>query len=399
MTKKKELTFEEIVQNQLLLAQQQSETVWALVDEEIPDPAPLLLYKEKPVIFNNTKIVIQGKPGTHKSRFSAALVSLLLSGNISTQLYGFSKATNSTCNVLYIDSERNINHELPLMLKQIIKDSGVDKDALKQRLMLLPFTGVERDKRLFVLGRQISILQGDKTIKNHLVIVLDIITDMVRDFNSVESTNLVNDVMNMASNQFDATFIIIIHENPGESEKARGHVGTEITNKASTIFQIAELKTMKGVYRIQMLKSRTTEKYDEVLLKFDSKTKNLVIVTDDDIIAKAGDPDAYKLGLALAKKMFSTIERKELIEYLENELGWKERKIEEKLKLFVEKSIPFETLLGTRVLTKERGQKTVYQKVPVELPKDETIVSPLVPVPNDTDKNNIPGEQETSLEL
>ncbi len=115
--------------------------------------------------------------------------------------------------------------------------------------------------------------------------------------------------------------------------------------------------------------SRNTPKYDEILLKFDPKLNNLTIVTDDDILAKASDPEAFKLGLALAKKMFQTIERKELLEYLEKDLRWSIRKIEDKLKKFVDNEIEFETALGPTILTKERGQSTVYKMVALDLVK------------------------------
>src|SRR5687768_6004380 len=124
MATKKKQTHEELVNEQFKLAQQNAEIVWSLVDEEIPEPKALLNYQNKPVIFNNTNIVIQGKPGTHKSRFAAALISLFLSDEIGKQLYGFSKESDLPCSALYIDTERNKNHQLPLMLKQIIKDTG-----------------------------------------------------------------------------------------------------------------------------------------------------------------------------------------------------------------------------------------------------------------------------------
>jgi len=48
------------------------------------------------------------------------------------------------------------------------------------------------------------------------------------------------DLLNSWINDFNATFICVIHENPGFNNKARGHLGTEIRNKASYQIQIAK---------------------------------------------------------------------------------------------------------------------------------------------------------------
>ena len=66
--------------------------------------------------------------------------------------------------------------------------------------------------------------------------------------------------------------------------------------------------------------------------------------------------------------MFQTIERKDLLEHLEKDLGWSTRKIEDKLKKFVDKGVEFETAFGPTILTKERGQSTIYKMKHLDLP-------------------------------
>lgn len=361
------------IDESLKLAISNADLIWSLVDSEIQKPEPLLCYKNEPVIFQNSTILIQGKTGTHKSRFAAALISLLISPDPHFEMYGFSKGSNSSNPVLYIDTERDKKVQLPLMIQQLLKDTNLSKADLKARIFLLPLAEIFREQRIFVMGKQIRELCELNETKDSLVIVTDVISDLTKDFNSVEATNLINDVLNIANSKFNVTFITIIHENPGEGEKARGHLGTELTNKASTIFQISEVKNMKHVFRIKMLKSRTTERYDEVLLKFDPIANNLKLVTDDEMISKASDPELYKLGLALANKGYEPLERLDLISYLEQELKWKERKIEGKLKAMVDKKVPFETIFGSSILTKERGKKLIYKII--ALKEEEVSIS------------------------
>lgn len=354
---------------ELSKAHSNAEIIWSFIDKEIEQPEALLHYCGNPVIYPNTNIVIQGKTGSHKSRFAAALGSLILMQKSGRKMYGFSKENDWKVPVLYVDTERNKTEQLPMMLKALVEQTGLEKEELKDCFTILPLSESPRNLRLKILGEEINRLNAKQTHEYPLVVILDVVSDFSSDFNSVAETNSISDIMSYANSKFGSTIISIIHENPGEGEKARGHLGTELSNKASTIFQISEVKLMDGVFRLKMLKSRTTPLYGEVLLKFDSVANNLVVITDESIRSKVLDFDIFKLGKALSDNEFETIGRIELIGYLEKALSWKTRKIEDKLKRFVNEEIRFDSSHGPSILIKERAREVIYRRIAADLPQ------------------------------
>ncbi|CAN5664692.1 hypothetical protein BH10BAC2_BH10BAC2_02140 [soil metagenome] len=357
MTKKE---FEKHLELEFGKAKMDADKIWKLVTEDLQAPEALLNYQGNPLVFKNAMIMIQGKTGSHKSRLASAFASVLISEDPNLSLLGFTKASQLPVTVLYIDTERNINYQLPIAIRQILLDTGLDLETLKEKFTILPMMNVVRTFRTNVMGRQFSSLDK-KDEKKHYVIFLDIVSDFVSDFNSVTDTFTLTDILNGATNTFDITFIVILHENPG-AEKARGHLGTELSNKSSTVFQISETEA-PDIVRVKILKSRNTRKFTEILLKFDESVNNLVIVDDVSVQLMATDPEMIKLKNVLGRQVFSKIGRKDLLDFVQKNLDWKERKIEDKLKKMVDLGIRIENIFGTAILKKLRGKTTEYQFV------------------------------------
>ena len=91
------------------------------------------------------------------------------------------------------------------------------------------------------------------------------------------------DLMNRLINTYDVTFLCIIHENPG-SEKARGNIGTEIINKATTALQLDFVKDQQGestdVIRVKYRKCRMSAKPAPFFMQYD-KEESLIIAHPD----------------------------------------------------------------------------------------------------------------------
>ena len=153
MAKSKEQTRSEYIKNTLRKAIENAEHIWKLLDEEIEEPVSMINYQGNPLIYENTLIMVQGKEGTHKSRLAAALATLFVSKDPDLIL-GFSKTIDLQIPILYIDTERNKHHQLPVMLKQILKDSKLTKEELKSKFTILPFSEIMRNDRLEVMAEQ-----------------------------------------------------------------------------------------------------------------------------------------------------------------------------------------------------------------------------------------------------
>jgi hypothetical protein len=361
MAKSKEQLRAVHIKNSLKKAKENAEHIWSLLDEEIEEPVSMINYQGNPLIYENTLIMVQGKEGTHKSRLAAALATLFVAKNPDTIL-GFSKTIDLQIPILYIDTERNKHHQLPVMLKQIMTDSKLTKEELRSKFTILPFSEIMRNDRLEVMAEQYKDLNTSvlNSLSNTLVIILDIVSDFIGDFNNLQMTYALTDILNSSTNGFNITYIVVLHENPGQTDKARGHLGTELANKASTVLQISATE-MKDVYKINIKKSRMTEKYRPILLKFDKDVNNLVVLSDSELSDKIEDPDSFRLCEALAFNNFMTIEKKDLMEFLTIELNWSERKIHDKLSHLISTKKEFETYYGRAYLTKSRTKTALYE--------------------------------------
>lgn len=358
-----EVTSVDNVSTQYQKAVKDAAFVWKRVEEGFTEPEPLLLDEAgAPIAFKNSLILIQGKSGTHKSRLASILASLLIGDDKDLEMIGMRKPESANFSVLYVDTERNLNSQLPAAMKQILRDSGRDENKHQFDLTVSPLISVSRSYRFPVLK---TFIEGMKNNPNrdgrHIVVILDVITDCVSDFNQLsESYNLI-DMMNATINSEDVSFICIIHENPG-TDKARGHLGTELGNKSSTLFQINETSEA-GVFSIKTLKSRNTGRGKTIYVKFDPVRNNLVKVTDNLEIVQASDPSLKKILNAIGKKVLDEIQRPELIEFLKTETSLSARTLETKLSEIVNNQLPVETILGPGHVEKINGRPIKYKMI------------------------------------
>lgn len=337
--------------------------VWDRVKNGISDPEPIILSANgEPIAHKNSIIIIQGKAGSHKSRLAAALTTLLISRSKNTEIIGMSRPKSDEFSILYVDTERNILSQLPSAMKQILRNSGHDDSKHYFDLTVLPLISVRRQHRYNVLRYFLEQmkLHTDRGGR-HIVVVLDVITDCVSDFNQLSETYSLIDMMNETINKEDVTFICIIHENP-YSEKARGHLGTELANKASTVFQISETAD-NDLFKIKVLKSRNTRKHDEIIVRYDPETSGLTLVNFTCGVSDRKGIDQDPLVQALGKLVVNTIERPDLFQKLKKQLGLSERSLQYKIDNIINNKVKIESVLGSGTLQKVKGRPVKYQLI------------------------------------
>jgi hypothetical protein len=92
--------------------------------------------------------------------------------------------------------------------------------------------------------------------------------------------------MNMAINEHNVIFLCLIHENP-KSDKARGHFGTELMNKASTVMQVGFEKDSKNndtdIIRVKYLKCRSTARHTPFHIKYCPDAKGLILADANEV--------------------------------------------------------------------------------------------------------------------
>lgn len=343
------------------------EQISLLKDKHITFEGPAVTIQESPVLFLNTINVIQGKTGTHKSRFAELLVSTMLKSQFDNeQLLGLSK--KKEMDVLFIDTERNLTDQLPYSIQQMLKHGGYKVSENPTCLDYTSFVNVARDDRFTALQEHISYKRRIST--GHLLIILDVVSDFVSDFNSVENSMNLTDLLNNWVNKFDVTFICIIHENPGDTDKARGHLGTELSNKSSTVIQVGfekgKNKRPTNILSVKCLKNRKAAKFKDVFTYYDDSTKKLEIASEEmlkveGIIVGPKAPVGEIIPI-LVNKLDEELPSKILIPMLQKKFSCSDKLIKERLNHIMEDELPITNDLRNPLYLYNRkdGNQVIY---------------------------------------
>jgi hypothetical protein len=252
---------------------------------------------------------------------------------------GFQRSNfDANFTVVYVDTERNLKEQLPFALQSIQKNAGFAISDHPINFKYISLLQINRKERFETITEYLNYIKAK--VDTPLFIVLDVSTDCIEDFNKVEKTMELIDLMNMTVNEHNVTFLCVIHENP-KSDKARGHFGTELMNKASTHLQLSFEKDAKlndtDLIRVKYMKCRSTAKHSSFHIKYDSEKKGLVLATESDIVTvvnskkqKAHNEDIIEF-ITMYLADGSTITRVDLLDKLKLELKASIRTIEERI--------------------------------------------------------------------
>jgi hypothetical protein len=254
--------------------------------KDIEFSPPVIYQYDNAIIFPNTINVIQGQAGVHKSRLAEYFCSAILKKvNCDNTLLGLKRNfSNEFYTVVYVDTERNLSQQFPYSLQQIQIRAGYDKIDHPPKFEYISLLEIKRNERFDALNDYLQHLKERTT--DSLFIVLDVSTDCIDDFNQTDASMKLIDLMNMAINEHNVVFLCLIHENPN-SNKARGHFGTELMNKASTVMQVGFEKdgnnSETDLIRLKYLKCRSSARYLPVHFKYDNLSKGLILADQNEV--------------------------------------------------------------------------------------------------------------------
>ncbi|TYZ10591.1 hypothetical protein FY528_09010 [Hymenobacter lutimineralis] len=249
---------------------------------------PALLWQDgEPVFWPSTVNLIQGPTGAHKSRIAELIGSAIIArgGQLQGDALGleFRPAPGEQYRLLYIDTERNLSDQLPFAIQSLKGRAGYGFTEHPPELDYTSLVMLPRAERFPTLVEYLAHHRAG--FEGHLIVVLDVLSDCVADFNDVVASLALMDMLNVAVNEQNATIIGVIHENPGTTtSKARGHLGTEATNKASTVLQIGYVKEggrPTPLIQLSYLKRRYGAPGLAFFATYDEETKGLVRADQD----------------------------------------------------------------------------------------------------------------------
>lgn len=349
------------------------EKLKALKGTDIKFSQPLLMQNDNAVIFPNTISVIQGQAGVHKSRVAENICSAFLKRVACTQEHLGFKRNNlyNSHTVVYVDTERNLSDQLPFALQSIQVRAGYDKEDHPENFEYISLLQVKRSERFKALDEYLNFIRQSTT--NPLFVVLDVSTDCIEDFNKTDKSMELIDLMNMAINEHQVTFLCLIHENP-KTDKARGHFGTELMNKSSTVMQVAFEKDANqndtDIIRVKYLKCRSTKRHNPFYIKYCQEAKGLVLADAGDVSSvvnsrkhKASNEDMTEY-IEMYLGDGTILPRVEFLDKLCKDFKASQRTIETRISEIVSQEIELFNNDGEPCkLTKETKDKVVYYKL------------------------------------
>lgn len=245
---------------------------------------PLISRHNTGIFGRGTINIVQGAYGSHKSRLAESFAALMLNDNPDAEFAGFTRPAGEKFVVCCIDTERNQDEELPHAVQGIKLKAGFTLTNKPENFRFTSLKSVERHSRLKAIEMFIKHARDQTGL--HLFTLIDVVTDAIADFNDPKETLKLFDFLGNLCDRHNTTFLLVIHQNPG-TEKARGHIGTEAVNKASTVIQIGLVKEADGkesdLIKLRYMKLRRGKRPEPLHLQFNEQNQGLMVATGESI--------------------------------------------------------------------------------------------------------------------
>lgn len=216
-------------------------------EREYPEDSYLLRRDGVPCLASGD---VQAVTGAAKSGKSFAC--LVFAAAVLRDSYLGFEAVKPGRRVLWIDTEmspRDVNKRHRALLRL----AGLSPEERADRLEVLMLGTVEGRK-----NSRGKVLETENHVRKSLVfgaarnlrpdlLILDGVRDICTDFNDMaESSGLVLDLRRLAV-EVGCAIVMVLHENP-TGDKMRGHLGTELLNKASEVYRVKLKADADGRY-------------------------------------------------------------------------------------------------------------------------------------------------------
>ena len=190
-----------------------------------------------------------GKPKSKKTFNVSALVASALSGK--EVLKYKTILPQGKERILYVDTEQSKCHCHKVM-QRIMKLAGLPIDKEDDRILFFVLREYTPEQRREIIS---CALQEEENIG---LVIIDGIRDLIHDINSPgESLNIINELMRWSS-YYEMHIHTVLHQNKGD-DNTRGHIGTELNNKAETILQVSKNAENPNISEVRAVHIRDKE--------------------------------------------------------------------------------------------------------------------------------------------
>jgi hypothetical protein len=190
-----------------------------------------------------------GKPKSKKSFNVSVMVAAALKNS---QILNYKvRLPENKRKILYIDTEQT-QGECHIVLSRIIKLAGLENN---KNLSIINFFGLRsynQEMRVALIDRAL------RRCNEYGLVIIDGIRDLLYDINNVnESVGLINKLMRW-SGEYNLHIHCVLHLNKGD-DNIRGHIGTEVNNKAETVMLVRKSATVPDISTVESMHVRNRE--------------------------------------------------------------------------------------------------------------------------------------------
>lgn len=191
--------------------------------------------------------LIIGKAKSRKSFFINIAVSTVLSKDkILNQFKGVLPHEQST--VLYFDTEQGKYH-VQLALKRVCKQINI---AEPNNLQVFGLRSLKPSERLKLIEYAIY------NTPNLGFVIIDGIKDLINSINDEAEATMIASKLLKWTEEKNIHVITVLHQNKSDNN-ARGHIGTELINKAETVLSVTKNEQDKDISIVEAQQCRNRE--------------------------------------------------------------------------------------------------------------------------------------------
>lgn len=153
--------------------------------------------------------------------------------------------------ILYVDTEQSRYH-CHNVLERILRLAGLPTSIDNENLDFICLREYAPSVRIEVIDYALAQDQ------NYGLVIIDGIRDLLLDINNAgESVEVINKMMEWSS-KYDLHIHCVLHQNKGDNN-VRGHIGTEMNNKAETVLVISKSAANPDISEVKAMHIREKE--------------------------------------------------------------------------------------------------------------------------------------------
>lgn len=228
---------------------------------EVTPPPAICKIGNHPTLTVGNFVMINGKAKSGKTFFIGSIVASCLNNSLQLgNIKGYMPETNN--NVLYFDTEQSKFH-VNRSIKRICALAGNENPG---NLFAYGIRSLSTEERLKFIADKID------QIPNKGLIIIDGVRDLLADgINDENGATFVTNFFMKISEGYNCNIILVLHQNKTDM-KARGHIGTELINKAETTISVTK-DERTNIFTVSSQESRDISFSDFSFMIDDGKIK------------------------------------------------------------------------------------------------------------------------------